>query len=577
MESLEKQLICPICLEIFTKPVVILPCQHNLCRKCANDVFQASNPYLTTRSGSTVSSGGRFRCPSCRHEVVLDRHGSTACRGTCWWRTSSTCSTRAAPGKQNLIDMFNQGSARLSERSCLSYCLVLFMKAPHTTVLNPVLVLVVSSRPAPEQQLEPRCETHEEEKINIYCVSCSVPTCSLCKAELTDCISSLVGTNERTQAIISQLEDTCRTVDLFALLEERKAMLTLRISCEQEEKLLYVRSLSRKYREHLENTASLLESSLRALDTKEMAQFLQTAKPLLQKMVEGSDTSHLDQVTPGYENMDHLTGSFEPQRRALMGVDFIKLDEDDDDDDDEEEEEVAEEVRRKASTNQKPPLITSANQKPPLMTSANQLPPLMTSANQKPPLMTSANQLPPLITSANQLPPLMTSANQKAPLMTSANQLPPPMTSANQRPPVMTSATQLPPLMTSANQLPSLSPAQSSGVQLLAHAPSETFRGPAHHDIIDERPCPLLEESEDGPKHIFSFIGGPEGVSLPEAVHQGPVAGACWFSLSLRAICRTSLSRWKVRSRERGGSSDLFSSPPPPQGSPPPPEESSSP
>lgn len=40
MDNLEKQLICPICLEIFSKPVVILPCQHNLCRKCANDVFQ---------------------------------------------------------------------------------------------------------------------------------------------------------------------------------------------------------------------------------------------------------------------------------------------------------------------------------------------------------------------------------------------------------------------------------------------------------------------------------------------------------------------------------------------------------
>lgn len=40
MDNLEKQLICPICLEMFTKPVVILPCQHNLCRKCASDVFQ---------------------------------------------------------------------------------------------------------------------------------------------------------------------------------------------------------------------------------------------------------------------------------------------------------------------------------------------------------------------------------------------------------------------------------------------------------------------------------------------------------------------------------------------------------
>ena len=45
MENLEKQLICPICLEMFTKPVVILPCQHNLCRKCACDIFQVSAGY----------------------------------------------------------------------------------------------------------------------------------------------------------------------------------------------------------------------------------------------------------------------------------------------------------------------------------------------------------------------------------------------------------------------------------------------------------------------------------------------------------------------------------------------------
>ena len=36
---------------------------------------QASNPLWQSRSSTTVSSGGRFRCPSCRHEVVLDRHG----------------------------------------------------------------------------------------------------------------------------------------------------------------------------------------------------------------------------------------------------------------------------------------------------------------------------------------------------------------------------------------------------------------------------------------------------------------------------------------------------------------------
>lgn len=52
-EEIENILSCPICLEVFTKPVVILPCQHNLCRQCAQDMFQSR--------GSTLGNGGRFK------------------------------------------------------------------------------------------------------------------------------------------------------------------------------------------------------------------------------------------------------------------------------------------------------------------------------------------------------------------------------------------------------------------------------------------------------------------------------------------------------------------------------------
>uniref|UniRef100_A0A674MD02 Tripartite motif-containing protein 54 n=1 Tax=Takifugu rubripes TaxID=31033 RepID=A0A674MD02_TAKRU len=313
MESLEKQLVCPICLEMFSKPVVILPCQHNLCRKCANDVFQASNPYLSARSSSTLASGGRFRCPSCRHEVVLDRHGVYGLQRNLL--------------VENIIDMYKQGSS--------------------------------SSRPEAEvKQQQPMCEDHEEEKINIYCVSCSTPTCSLCKvfgahkdcevaplesvfqsqkAELTDCVSLLVGNNERIQAVISQLEETSRAVSengsrqksklceafdrLFALLEDRKCEMIVQINAEQEEKLDYIRGLRRKHSEHLENAAKLLETAIQTLDESEMALFLQVTKPLLG---EGADTSHLDQIQHGYEKMDHFTANVEPQRRALGKVDFLK-------------------------------------------------------------------------------------------------------------------------------------------------------------------------------------------------------------------------------------------------------------
>uniref|UniRef100_H3CH44 Tripartite motif-containing protein 54 n=1 Tax=Tetraodon nigroviridis TaxID=99883 RepID=H3CH44_TETNG len=348
MDALEKQLVCPICLEMFSKPVVILPCQHNLCRKCASDVFQASNPYLSARSSPTDS----FRCPSCRHEVVLDRHGVYGLQRNLL--------------VENIIDMYKQDSSR-----------------PEAEV----------------KQQQPMCGDHEEEKINIYCVSCSAPTCSLCKvfgahkdcevaplesvfqaqkAELTDCVSLLVGNNERVQAIISQLEETCRVVNengcrqkskvceafdrLFALLEDRKCDMIVQINAEQEEKLDYIRGLSRRHGEHLESSAKLLESAIQTLDQPEMALFLQVTKPLLQKLLQGADTSHLEQVQHGYEKMDHFRANVEGQRRALMRVDFLRRV------DDEDEEEAAdikgtaagspfeEQWQEGASTNQQPDL-----------------------------------------------------------------------------------------------------------------------------------------------------------------------------------------------------------------------------
>ncbi|XP_062371639.1 tripartite motif-containing protein 55a isoform X2 [Sardina pilchardus] len=327
MDNLEKQLICPICLEIFSKPVVILPCQHNLCRKCANDIFQASNPYLASR-GSTVSSGGRFRCPSCRHEVILDRHGVYGLQRNLL--------------VENIIDMFKQESS--------------------------------SIKPEPEMQKEgPMCDEHEDERINIYCVSCATPTCSLCKVfgahkdcqvaplnnvfdaqktELTDCISMLVGNNDRIQGTISQLEESCRTVEengrrqkarvcemfdhLYALLEDRKAELTSQIGAELDEKMTYIGRLRRRYGDHLDAMAKVVEEAISTMEEPEMALFLQNAKPLLKQLTEGTNIGHLEKLERGYENMDHFTATFHKVRKALFNIDFVRDDVDDDEDGDEE-------------------------------------------------------------------------------------------------------------------------------------------------------------------------------------------------------------------------------------------------
>ncbi|XP_065609159.1 tripartite motif-containing protein 55 isoform X2 [Cyrtonyx montezumae] len=310
MDNLEKQLICPICLEMFTKPVVILPCQHNLCRKCASDIFQASNPYLPTRGGTTVASGGRFRCPSCRHEVVLDRHGVYGLQRNLL--------------VENIIDIYKQESTR-PERKCDL----------------------------------PMCEEHEDERINIYCLNCEIPTCSLCKvfgahkdcqvapltnvyqqqkSELSDGIAVLVGSNDRVQGIVTQLEETCKTVEecsrrqkeqlcekfdyLYSVLEERKNEMTQIITRTQEEKLEHIRSLMKKYADHLEAVSKLVESGIQFMEEPEMAVFLQNAKTLLQKITEASKGFQMEKIEDGYENMNQFTVNLSREEKIIREIDF---------------------------------------------------------------------------------------------------------------------------------------------------------------------------------------------------------------------------------------------------------------
>ncbi|XP_037749546.1 tripartite motif-containing protein 54 isoform X3 [Chelonia mydas] len=312
MDSLEKQLICPICLEMFTKPVVILPCQHNLCRKCANDIFQASNPLWQSRGSSSVSSGGRFRCPSCRHEVVLDRHGVYGLQRNLL--------------VENIIDIYKQESTR-----------PLHAKA--------------------EQQL--MCEEHEDEKINIYCLTCEAPTCSLCKvfgahkdcevaplpsvykhqkSELSDGVAMLVAGNDRIQAIVTQMEEICKAIEensrrqkqhlcqrfdsLCSSLEERKKELVQRISREQEERVSHVRSLIRQYGEHLEIASKLVESAIQAMEEPQMAAYLQQSKELLKKITDMSKVSMSSRPEPGYEKMDHFFVNVDYLAEMLRTIEF---------------------------------------------------------------------------------------------------------------------------------------------------------------------------------------------------------------------------------------------------------------
>lgn len=51
---------------------------------------------------------------------------------------------------------------------------------PPKVIHTVTYVSKAASLPAVAEE-HPVCEHHEKEKINIYCLSCGVPTCSLCK------------------------------------------------------------------------------------------------------------------------------------------------------------------------------------------------------------------------------------------------------------------------------------------------------------------------------------------------------------------------------------------------------------
>ncbi|XP_044066091.1 uncharacterized protein LOC122882611 isoform X2 [Siniperca chuatsi] len=323
LATLEKQLICPICLQLFNKPVVILPCQHNLCRKCANELYQ---PSLFQARTTMLVNSGRFRCPSCRHEVVLDRHGVYGLQRNLL--------------VENIIDVYKQEVSNNNNNA-------------------------TSPLPPPPPPAQVTCSDHEGEKVNIYCLTCQVPTCSLCKVfgahrscqvapltdvyqqqkdELSEGVSSLVAVNDKVQALINGLEEACRSIEencktqkqsvcekfsrVFSILEDRRKAMTRRISSEQEEKTGHAQALVRCYGDSVEANSKLVERAVSSMEEPDMAAFVQNSKELITKVLAATSSCPAETLKPGYESMSHYRFNFSRQERALKSIDFLKVVED---------------------------------------------------------------------------------------------------------------------------------------------------------------------------------------------------------------------------------------------------------
>jgi len=309
-EEIENILSCPICLEVFTKPVVILPCQHNLCRQCAQDMFQSR--------GSTLGNGGRFKCPTCRYEVLLDRHGVYGLQRNLL--------------VENIIDMYHasQNSSTIDQ---------------------------IKNRKSTEEIM---CTEHTEEKVNIYCVTCQKPICSLCKifgscmncevstfkemhstlkAELSESINKLVTSNDQLSAALSQTEEIYKVTEmngeavknkinaafdkLKALMEERRKFMIGIVNKDLKKKKDYSDRITRGLKSQQKVAGEVMDASLNLVDMKDSAYFLEQARILIDKVEENVEVTYDNDTCMDLKNMDRFKFNFHQEEEVINIINFL--------------------------------------------------------------------------------------------------------------------------------------------------------------------------------------------------------------------------------------------------------------
>lgn len=139
---------CHECRERLKPPVVLLPCNHNLCQVCCQKIFDnKSLPIKNSRNG-----GRRIRCPACRYEVVLDMHG-----------------VHSLPRNlviEQIIEKMDLWQADLKKGKVVPKK---SWQKKYVTKKPPYRI--------------PKCKVgdHSNQNLNIYCRTCQVLTCTLCK------------------------------------------------------------------------------------------------------------------------------------------------------------------------------------------------------------------------------------------------------------------------------------------------------------------------------------------------------------------------------------------------------------
>lgn len=265
METLESELTCPICLELFEDPL-LLPCAHSLCFNCAHRILVSH-----CTPNEPIQSITAFQCPTCRYVItlnqkgleglkrnvtlqnIIDRYQKASLSGpnspseTRRERATTDCKAMMSLGDRVQCQFCEQDPPQDAVKTCVtcevSYCEEC-LKATHPNKKPFTGHRLIE--PLMDSHLRGlMCLEHEDEKVNMYCVTDEQLICSLCKLvgrhrdhhvaalgdrydklkhALDSNLSNLIKRTSELETLMGKLIQTCQHVEVNATRQENKLL-----------------------------------------------------------------------------------------------------------------------------------------------------------------------------------------------------------------------------------------------------------------------------------------------------------------------------------------------------------------
>ncbi|XP_004386414.1 E3 ubiquitin-protein ligase Midline-1 isoform X2 [Trichechus manatus latirostris] len=341
METLESELTCPICLELFEDPL-LLPCAHSLCFNCAHRILVSH-----CATNEPVESITAFQCPTCRHVITLSQRGLDGLKRNVTLQNiidrfqKASVSGPNSPSETRRERAFDTNTMTSTEKVLCQFC----DQEPAQDAVKTCVTCEVSYcdeclkathpnkkpftghrliEPIPDSHIRGlMCLEHEEEKQNL-------------ESNLTN----LIKRNTELETLLAKLIQTCQHVEVNASRQEAKLMEECDLLIEiiqqrrqiigtkiKEGKVVRLRKLAQQIancKQCIERSASLISQAEHSLKENDHARFLQTAKNITERvsMATASSQVLIPEINLN-DTFDTFALDFSREKKLLECLDYL--------------------------------------------------------------------------------------------------------------------------------------------------------------------------------------------------------------------------------------------------------------